>query len=246
MLPVLVITLTSCHSKNNPQADTNQRLLNASFNGTAVVVEELLQTGADPNYVGFAKPYHPAKDPLSPIEIASANASFNTESFAIVQALLKHGAKPTVKALVLALDGTENNVVSTLVKAGVNVNEKAQVDGRELLPIIACVSGTMSSSSSSNQNLATLLAAGVSLHVVDSAGRTPLLIAAANYTVTGSLIDPLIAHGANLKAKGKDGKTALDLLRAEATRCHTAPNYHAGMCDSTDAELARLANSPAH
>jgi hypothetical protein len=56
----------------------------------------------------------------------------------------------------------------------------------------------------------------------------------------------LLAHGANLKAKGKDGKTALDLLRAEVTRCHTAPNYHAGMCDSTDAELARPANSPAH
>jgi ankyrin repeat protein len=230
----------SCGASARHQQELNQRLLNACFEGTGPVVEQLLKAGADPNSTGIVKPFHPGTEPLSALEIACSNSSVNPEATNIAQALLKKRAKPSVKALVFALDGNQAHLVTLLVKAGVDVKKKAQIEGREVFPIIACVTSPMSSSTSSIENLNTLRASGASVNVADSSGRTPLLIAAADFATLGGLIDPLLARGADVKAKGRDGKTAVDLLRAEDSECHSAADYRAGTCDAMEAALARL------
>jgi ankyrin repeat protein len=230
----------SCGASAGHQQELNQRLLNACFEGTGPVVEQLLKEGANPNAAGMVKPFHPGTEPLSALEIACSNSSVNPEATNIAQALLKKRAKPSVKALVFALDGNQAHLVTLLVKSGVDVKQKAQIEGREISPIIACVTSPMSSSTSSIENLNTLRASGASVNVADSSGRTPLLIAAADFATLGGLIDPLLARGADVKAKGRDGKTAVDLLRAEDSECHSAADYRAGTCDAMEAALARL------
>jgi ankyrin repeat protein len=237
---IVLLGLVSCTSSAKRKEELNQRLLNACFEGTGALVTEILKAGADPNSNGLVKPYHPGNEPLSAIEIACANSSLNPESPKIVEALLKKGAKASVKALVLALDGTQTEIVSFLVTRGINVNEKATIEGRDVYPIIACLTSPISTAASRSENLQTLLKAGASPNVSDAAGETPLLAAAADPQRLGDLIDPLLSHGASLAKKGKNGKTAVDLLRDEDERCRKAVGQAPGSCEMTDAALGKM------
>jgi ankyrin repeat protein len=246
ILLAVIVSLTCCTSPVNHRETLNQRLLNACFEGTGPVVAQLLKDGADPNATGMVQPFHPGKEPLSALEIASANAALNPESTSIISVLLKSRAKPTVKALVFALDGTQPPIVSMLVKAGVDVNQKARIEDREVYPVIACVSSPLASSAGSIENLQTLLSAKASLNVRDSMGRTPLLIAAEHQPAAAALIDALLSHGADVTAKDASGRTALDALRAEDTECHDSAGYRPGACDSTEEAMGHLADATKH
>jgi ankyrin repeat protein len=246
VLLAVTVGLTSCTSSVNHRETFNQRLLNACFEGTGPVVAQLLKDGANPNATGMVQPFHPGKEPLSALEIACANSALNPESANIVSVLLKSGAKPTVKALVFALDGTQPPIVSMLVKAGVNVNQKARIEDREVYPVVACVSSPMASSAGSIENLQTLLNAKASLNVRDSMGRTPLVIAAEHRPTAAALIDALLSHGADVTAKDANGRTALDALRAEDSDCHESADYRPGACDSTEEAMGHIADATKH
>src|SRR5262249_46329308 len=58
-----------------------------------------------------------------------------------------------------------------------------------------------------------LLARGAQVNHVDKFGMTPLLYAASIDFGDTAMVEKLIAAGADLKAKNKDGMTALDLAR---------------------------------
>jgi ankyrin repeat protein len=243
VIVLAALSLTSCGAYGKHQRNLNQLLLNTSFDGTSAAVTRLLETGANPNAKG-AVDYHPVRETLSALEVACANSQFNAESGSIVKILLKRGARPTVKALVLALDGPHAEIVAELIKAGVDVNEKAKINGREILPITACVTSSMSSATSAMDNLRALLEAGAYPDALDASGRTPLLIAASASPTPVSFIDRLVSNGADTRAKGPDGKTVLDLLRQEETRCHTPGSFRPGMCVSTEATIAQIATAP--
>jgi hypothetical protein len=59
----------------------------------------------------------------------------------------------------------------------------------------------------------TLLSRGAKVNSIDKHGMTPLLYAASIDYGDTSIIEKLIAAGADLKAKNKDGLTALDLAK---------------------------------
>src|SRR5262249_40596748 len=95
-------------------------------------------------------------------------------------------------------------LVDYLISRGADADE---VDGDK-------ISGVSWSAISGRLNvLNTLLARGARVNTVDNFGMTPLLYAASINYGGSEILSKLISAGADLKAKNKEGLTALDLAR---------------------------------
>jgi ankyrin repeat protein len=190
-------------------ADVNARattgitalMVAARFKGNAEVVRFLLKQGAKPN----SEPGIEVTNEASALFFAVLSG--DTQS---VEALIAAGAslkkmkilgRFLISPLFAALFG-DAKMVECLINKGANANE-ADDDG------ISALGWTTISNHPDVMQV--LLAHGSDVNHVDKFGMTPLLYAASiNYGDT-EVLEKLIAAGADLKAKNKEGLTAYDL-----------------------------------
>ena len=109
-----------------------------------------------------------------------------------------------VRPLVFATIEGDSALVEYLIGKGANPND-ADMDG-----ITALGWATLTNHADTVQ---TLIARGAKVNHVDRFGMTPLLYAASIDFGDTAVIEKLIAGGADLKAKNKEGLTAHDLAK---------------------------------
>lgn len=105
--------------------------------------------------------------------------------------------------------GAEINpeVITTLIKAGVDVNVK-NLDG--MTPLMRAMRCSIMSKSSLGTLITTLIKAGADVNAKDYDGKTPLILAAIQFI---DIIPILLEYGADPKAKDNSGKMAIDYAR---------------------------------
>ena len=193
-------------------ADVNARattgitalMVAARYRGNAEVVRLLLQKGAKPNADG---------------EVRNDSSAF---FFAVIagdvqtaQVLLAAGAKLDHKMKILgfapvtpliAITGNNDAAMTEfLLSKGANPNEG---DGDNITPLAWAVIANRA------EVMQALLKGGADINHVDKLGMTPLLYAASIDFGDTVMLEKLIAAGADVKAKNKQGQMALDLARA--------------------------------
>jgi ankyrin repeat protein len=193
-------------------ADVNARaatgitalMIAARYKGNAEVVRLLLQKGAKPNADGEVR--------------NNASALFYAVTAGDVQtaeSLLSAGAKLESRMNVLGLFsvwpltfatlGDEARLVDFLLGKGANVND-VDADGLSALSWAVLTNHV--------KTLQVLLARGAEVNRVDNFGMTPLLYAASIDFGDTAVLEKLIAAGANVQAKNKQGHTAFELAKA--------------------------------
>ena len=158
-------------------------------------------------------------------------------------------------ALYYAMMAGDTDMVRALVEAGANLNERMKVLGRFSLSLLiyaasagdtATVDYLISKGANANETdddkislltwaaisnradtIQALLARGAQVNTVDNFGMTPLLYAASIDFGDTEVLEKLIAAGADLKARNKQGQTAADLARAY---------HHAAMASLLDSK----------
>jgi ankyrin repeat protein len=203
--PEKVKLLLARGAEVNAQAETGITVLMiaARYKGNAEVVKLLLQKGAKPNVEAKVQ--------------NNASALFYAITAGDVQTadlLIAAGAKLDNRMTLLgqfqiwpmtfAALGDEAGLVDFLIGKGANVNE-VDDDGLSALAWATLTNHV--------QTIQVLLARGAKVDQVDKFGMTPLLYAASVYYGDTAVLEKLIGAGADLKAKNKQGQTALDLAR---------------------------------
>ncbi len=194
-------------------ADVNARaatgltplMVAARHRGNLEVVRLLLKKGAKPN----ADKGVEVRNHASALFFAVMAGDVQT-----VKALLDAGARLgdrmkilgqfATTPLIYATFGGDSTMVTHLIDKGANPNE-ADDDGFSALSWAALCNhvGTIQ----------VLLARGAQINYVDKLGMTSLLYAASIDYGDTAVLEKLIAGGADLKAKNKQGQTALDLAK---------------------------------
>lgn len=176
--------------------------------GNSEVVRLLLKKGARPNVDKKVE----VRNDASALFLAVTTGDVRS-----VRALVDAGARPgdrmkllgtlPTTPLLFATFSDASNVVDFLIGRGANPNE-VDSDGISVLGW-ATISNRI-------DTVRVLLERGAKVNHVDKLGMTPLLYAASIDFGDTAVMEKLIASGADLKAKNKEGMTALDL----------AKNYH--------------------
>ncbi len=194
-------------------ADVNARaatgitplMVAAQFKGNVGVVRLLLKKGARPNAdQGVEVRYNASA-------IYYAMMAGDAE---MVRALAEAGANMTERMKVLgrfplslllyATSAGDTATVDYLISKGANANETD--DDKISLLAWAAISNRA-------DTIRALLARGAQVNAVDNFGMTPLLYAASIDFGDTEVLEKLIAAGADLKARNKQGQTAADLAR---------------------------------
>lgn len=198
-------------------ADVNAR---SAAGVTALMVASRYRGNVETVKLMLAKGAKPAPD--TQVEVRnSASALFYAVmagDSAIVRTLLDAGAKLDrmnilgtfwATPLNYAVTNSDTSLVEYLISKGADPNE---LDDDKISAVSWAVIGGR------GNVLNVLLSRGANVNPVDKFGMTPLLYAASINLGDTAVMERLIAAGADLKAKNKDGLTALDL----------AKNYHHG------------------
>jgi ankyrin repeat protein len=193
-------------------ADVNARaatgitalLIAARYKGNAEVVRLLLQKGAKPNADGEVR------NNASALFYAAMAGDVQT-----AEALISAGAKLESRMNVLGLFpawpltfatlGNEARFVEFLLGKGAKVDD-VDADGLSALSWAVLTNHV--------ETLQVLLARGAEVNRVDNFGMTPLLYAASIDFGDTAVLEKLIAAGANVQAKNKQGQTAFELAKA--------------------------------
>ncbi|HEV2667053.1 MAG TPA: ankyrin repeat domain-containing protein [Blastocatellia bacterium] len=194
-------------------ADVNARaatgftplMVAARYRGNEEVVRLLLEKGAKPN----ADKGIEVRNEATALFFAVAAGDVR-----MAGALLDAGARLSDRMKVLgvfmisplgyAINGGDSGMVEYLISKGANPNE-VDDDGISLLGW-ATINNRLDAAQA-------LLARGAQVNRVDRFGMTPLLYAASIDFGDTAILEKLIAAGADLKAKNKQGLTALDLAK---------------------------------
>jgi ankyrin repeat protein len=181
-------------------------MIASRYTGNVDVVRLLLKKGALPNSA-------------SGVEVRNdASALFNAVTAGdvqIVKALLDAGARLQspmkligripVTPMFYAVVGGDAAMVDELIRRGANPNE-TDGDG---------ISALGWATINNHANVAQLLLArGAEVNHLDNFGMTPLLYAASIDFGNTTMLEKLMAAGANLKTINKQGQTAIDLTRS--------------------------------
>jgi ankyrin repeat protein len=189
----------------NARAETGitALMVAARYKGNAEVVKILLQQGGKPN--ADAKVQNDASALFYAVMAGDAQTA---------ESLIAAGAKPDHRMTVLgvfsssplnfAATGDEARLADFLIRKGANVNE-VDDDGLSAL--------SWATLTNHARTIQVLLAGGAKVDQVDKFGMTPLLYAASVDFGDTVVLEKLIGAGADLKAKNKQGQTALDLAR---------------------------------
>lgn len=110
-----------------------------------------------------------------------------------------------IGTLTFAALGGESGLVEFLISKGANANE-VDDDGLSALAWATLTNHV--------ETIQVLLTRGAQVNRVDNFGMTPVLYAASVDFGDTAVLEKLIAAGADLKAKNKQGQTALDLAKA--------------------------------
>lgn len=193
-------------------ADVNARastgitalMVAARHRGKAEVVRLLLAKGAKPNADAEVR------NDASALFFAAMAGDVQT-----AKTLVAAGAKPDHKMkllgqfvstpLITAAVNDDVAMAEFLISKGANPNE-VDTDG-----LTALDWATLTNHANVVQ---TLIARGARINHVDNFGMTPLLYAASVDFGDTTVLEKLIAAGADVKAKNKQGQTALDLARS--------------------------------
>ncbi len=193
-------------------ADANARaatgitalMIAARYRGNAEVVRLLLAKGAKPNADAEVR------NDASALFFAAMAGDVQT-----ARALVEAGAKPDQKMkllgqfvstpLLIAASNDDAVMVEFLIGKGANPND-VDADG-----LTALDWATLTNHAGTVQSL---LAGGAKVNHVDNFGMTPLLYAASVDFGDTAVLEKLIAAGADLKARNKQGQTALELARS--------------------------------
>jgi ankyrin repeat protein len=175
----------------------------ARYRGNAEVVRLLLAKGAKPNADAEVR------NDASALFFAAMAGDVQT-----AKALVEAGARPDQKMkllgqfvstpLLIASSNDDVAMVEFLLGKGANPND-VDADG-----LTALDWATLTNHAGPVQSL---LARGAKVNHVDNFGMTPLLYAASVDFGDTVVLEKLIAAGADLKARNKQGQTALDLAR---------------------------------
>ena len=194
-------------------ADVNARaatgftplMVAARYRGNAEVVRLLLKQGARPNADNGVE----VRNDATALFFAVA-----TGDVWMAGALLDAGARLSDRMKVLgvfmisplgyAINGGDSGMVEYLISKGANPNE-VDDDGISLLGW-ATINNRLDTAQA-------LLARGAKVNHVDKFGMAPLLYAASIDFGDTAMMEKLIAAGADLNAKNKQGLTALDLTK---------------------------------
>jgi ankyrin repeat protein len=177
----------------------------AQYNGNVEVVRLLLKKGARPNadkpaavrYDASALFYAVMARDVKMVEaLVDAGASLNDR--------MKVIGRFSNSLLVYAASAGDTATVVYLISKGANLNE-VDADGISILAW-ATISNRV-------DTVQALLARGAQVNTVDNYGMTPLLYAASINFGDTEVLEKLIVAGADLKAKNKQGLTAVDLAK---------------------------------
>jgi ankyrin repeat protein len=183
----------------------NALMVASRHRGNSEVVRLLLRKGARPtNPKGVA-----VRNDASALFLAAMGGDLKT-----IKALIDAGANPNeqmqvlgalrITALTFAAVGGDSAAVEYLIRRGADVN-KLDADR-----ISALGWATLTNHP---ETLRVLLARGARVNQVDRFGMTPLLYAASIDFGDTRVIEQLVAAGATIGSRNKDGLTALDLAR---------------------------------
>lgn len=181
-------------------------MIAAACSGCSALVRYLLAKGADVQ----------ARDEQGADALESAALAGDAKS---VELLLAAGAdakalnKAGVNALMRALQNCEAAAAQSLLAHGASVNAKVTDAGTvKFGPIQLLDMGPLSTAAPyCNQDLAHMLtSAGADANSSDIRGLTPLMLSVATEVATPAKVRSLIAAGAEVNAKDRNGETALD------------------------------------
>jgi ankyrin repeat protein len=184
------------------------------YRGNADVVRLLLNRGAVPNADKSVEVRYNASALFYAVMAGDAET---------VQVLLEAGARPADKMKILgrfsispifyAVFSSDPRLIDELIARGVDPNG---LDDDRMSPLAWAVIGN---------NIGTvraLLARGAQVNTVDNFGMTPLLYAASIDFGDTTVMEQLIAAGADPAAKNRDGLTALDLAKQYHHKAHAS------------------------
>lgn len=180
-------------------------LVAASYGGTTEVVRQLLDRNAEVEAKVGQNPIHNA----SPVFLAAWAGDAATTAL-----LAKHGANLNrrmmlagvvgISPMEIAVAQRDSEMIRTLVRSGVNVNEKNQ-EGLTALSWAAMMGLP--------GQVQALIALGADVNHVDTFGMTPLLWASLIDQGNYGSIEALLKAGADTRVRTKQGESALSLAK---------------------------------
>lgn len=195
-------------------ADVNARaatgitplMVAAQYNGNIKVVRLLLKKGARPNADKGVEVHYNASALFYAVMAGDVETARTlVDAGANIGDRMKLLGRFTNSLMVYAAGAGNTAIVEYLISKGANPNEMD--DDKISMLAWATLSNRV-------DTVQTLLARGAQANTVDNYGMTPLLYAASIDFGDTEMIEKLIAAGADLKAKNKQGLTAVDLARS--------------------------------
>ena len=204
--------------KERQQLQLDQELLDAASEGNTLKVRELLHQGADPNAAN-------TEGNTLTVLMLAANGGFAP----MVKMLVEAGANVNVTAAVAAGAARVNEDITPLMQAVASGNEEsvrilldkgADVNAQDKTTLIEPDGHEKEINRrpvllyfTNHTVLRLLLERGADPNVTDTDGNTALMIAAQRSDVPA--VQALLAWQADVKARRKDGMTALSLARRQ-------------------------------
>ncbi|HJQ25210.1 MAG TPA: ankyrin repeat domain-containing protein [Blastocatellia bacterium] len=177
----------------------------AQYPGNVAVVRFLLQKGARPtNDKGIEVRYNASPAFYAVMAFDTQTLEALREAGASLNERMKIIGRFSATPLIYAVGGSDPTMVDYLLSKGANPNE-ADDDGISILGWAAIINRPAA--------IKALLARGADVNHADRFGMTPLLYAASIDFGDTEVLETLIAAGADLKVKNKQGQTAADLAR---------------------------------
>jgi len=171
-------------------------LMHAAGGGHAEVVKMLLDAGADAN----------ARDRHRLTALMCASWNGDTE---VLELLINAGANVNVKdklgktALIIAAERLQFEIIPVLIDAGANVNTRHRFGRNALLEVIA------HNTTDTSATVQLLIDSGSRINIKEEEyGWTALIIA--TFQNDGSMVETLLAEGADTYLRDNDGRTAME------------------------------------